>query len=103
LSYTHDIETNQDKSILKFFVEDTGIGIAKNKQDFIFDAFRQVDDSNTSIYGGTGIGLSLVKKLTEFLGGKAWLESEDGRPFNKNGKGSTFYFTIPINKIKNYE
>lgn len=87
--YGFEIETIQDKPTLKFCVEDTGIGIPKDKQELIFDAFRQVEETNTKTYGGTGIGLSISKKLTELLGGKIWLESEEG-------KGSNFYFTIPL-------
>lgn len=101
LKFTHEglikfgyiIETYKDKPMLKFFVEDTGIGIPENKQELIFDVFRQLDDTHTRVYGGTGIGLSISKKLTEFLGGKIWLESEED-------KGSTFYFTIPYTKLK---
>lgn len=78
------------KEFVKFFVKDSGIGIPKNKQDLIFDIFRQVEDCNTREYGGTGIGLSISKKITNKLGGEIWLESEVG-------VGSTFYFTIPRN------
>jgi len=74
---------------LKFFVKDTGIGIPKNKQELIFDIFRQVDDSHTRKYGGTGIGLSISKKLSQLLGGDIWVESEEGQ-------GSSFFFTIPM-------
>lgn len=97
LKFTHDghihygfeFEQTQTKTELKFFVEDTGIGIPKSKQELIFDIFRQVEDSHTREYGGTGIGLSISKKLCELLGGEIWLESDEG-------KGSVFYFTIPI-------
>ncbi|MCD4679884.1 MAG: response regulator, partial [Bacteroidales bacterium] len=82
--------TEQGRSSeLKFFIEDTGIGIPEDKQKIIFDIFRQVEDTHTRNYGGTGIGLSISKKLTKLLGGKIWLESE-------KGKGTTFYFTIPF-------
>lgn len=74
---------------IEFFVEDTGIGVPKDKQDIIFDVFRQVDETHTKIYGGTGIGLSISKKLTKLLGGKIWIESSEN-------KGSTFYFTLPF-------
>ena len=73
---------------LKFFVKDTGIGIEKKHYDLIFNIFRQVDDTHTRKFGGTGIGLSIAKKITEMLGGEIWVESE-------LGKGSIFYFTIP--------
>jgi len=87
--------TEQSRSTeLKFFVKDTGIGVPDDKQDLIFDVFRQADDTHVRRYGGTGIGLSISKKLTELLGGKIWLES-------KKGKGSTFYFTIPYEECKN--
>jgi len=74
---------------LKFFVIDTGIGIPKDKQKLIFDIFRQVEDTDTRKYGGTGIGLSISKKLSQLLGGDIWIESEKGR-------GSSFFFTIPM-------
>lgn len=99
INYGCEIEIIQNESMLKFFVEDTGIGVPKEKHEFIFDIFRQVEDSHTRTYGGTGIGLSISKKLTEFLGGEMWLESLEG-------KGSTFYFTIPhseqINELDDY-
>jgi len=72
-----------------FFVKDSGIGIPEDKRDIIFDTFRQVEGSHSRLYGGTGIGLSISRKLVELLGGKIWIESEVG-------KGSSFYFTIPI-------
>lgn len=71
------------------FVKDTGIGINENELKFIFNRFRQADESTTRKYGGTGIGLALCKNLAELLGGKLWVES-------KKGEGSKFYFTIPI-------
>lgn len=89
INYGFEITKTKKESWLKFFVEDTGIGIPENKQELIFDMFRQVDDSYTRSYGGTGIGLSISKKLVDLLGGKIWVESE-------SGKGSTFYFTIPF-------
>ena len=71
-----------------FYVEDTGKGIAKDKQDVIFERFRQEEESYTRLYGGTGLGLSISKGLVELLGGKIWLKSE-------LGKGSTFFFNLP--------
>ncbi|WP_426547505.1 CHASE domain-containing protein [Dapis sp. BLCC M126] len=72
---------------IEFSVQDTGIGIAKNKQQILFQSFTQVDASTTRKYGGTGLGLVISKRLSEMMGGKMWLDSE-------LGKGSTFYFTI---------
>lgn len=81
----------EGENMLEFFVKDTGIGVAKEKHETIFNLFIQAQDSNTREYGGTGIGLSICKKLSELLGGKIWLESEFG-------KGSTFFFTIPMSR-----
>ncbi len=91
VNYGYTIETDNNSSLLKFYVEDTGIGIPKDKQKLIFEIFRQVDDTHSRAYEGTGIGLSIAKKLTELLGGKIWLESEAG-------KGCTFYFTVPYDE-----
>ncbi|QGY44096.1 PAS domain S-box protein [Maribellus comscasis] len=91
IHYGYELIQEEDKSFIRFFVEDSGIGISSDKQDVIFDIFRQVEDTSTRRYGGAGIGLSVAKKLTELLGGKIWLESEEK-------KGSTFYFTIPYEK-----
>jgi hypothetical protein len=84
----NDFEINNTK-FLKFFVRDTGIGIDKKHHNLIFDIFRQIDDSHTRKYGGTGIGLSIAKSIVELFGGKIWVESEPG-------EGSTFFFTIPL-------
>lgn len=78
----------QNKKVL-FFVEDTGIGIPEDKKEIIFERFRQVDDGYTRKYGGTGLGLTISKRLVNLLGGEIWVES-------KLGKGSKFYFTIPF-------
>lgn len=72
---------------IHFIVKDTGIGIAPDKFDVIFQPFSQADASTTRDYGGTGLGLSISKKLVERLGGKIWVESEVN-------KGSEFHFTI---------
>ncbi|MCF8234749.1 MAG: response regulator [Bacteroidales bacterium] len=76
-------------------VMDTGLGIPKEKQDVIFERFRQVDDSNTREFGGTGLGLTIAKSLVEKMGGRMWLESE-------LYQGSTFYFSLP-SKAKRHE
>nr|WP_321498481.1 PAS domain S-box protein [uncultured Methanolobus sp.] len=68
-------------------VSDTGIGIPENMHESIFNPFTQVDSSNKREFGGTGLGLALVKQFVEMHGGKIWVESEEG-------KGSTFKFMI---------
>ncbi|WP_461631406.1 response regulator [Labilibaculum euxinus] len=75
--------------MLKFYVTDSGIGIPPDKQELIFEVFRQVDESKTRIYGGTGLGLTICKRLINLLGGEIWVESEIG-------KGASFFFTIPV-------
>jgi signal transduction histidine kinase/ligand-binding sensor protein len=74
--------------ILEFSVKDTGIGISKNKQQIIFERFMQSTVSNTREFEGLGLGLTIVKAYVKMLGGKLWMESEEG-------KGTTFNFTIP--------
>jgi len=75
--------------LIEFQVADTGTGIPKEKLDSIFDMFLQVDSSATRKYGGVGLGLYIVKKFTELLGGRIGVESEVG-------KGSTFTVTLPV-------
>jgi len=84
------IHSNGLKQI-EFYVSDTGIGIPDDKQGLIFESFTQVNDSDTKLYGGTGLGLSITKKIVEILGGNIWVKSE-------LGKGSIFYFTIPLDQ-----
>ncbi|MFQ6103642.1 MAG: ATP-binding protein [Candidatus Glassbacteria bacterium] len=76
---------------LQVSVKDTGIGIPKESRDTIFEAFRQVDGSVQRNYGGSGLGLSISKKLIELHRGRIWVDSEDG-------VGTTFTFTIPVNE-----
>ena len=79
---------------LVVFVKDTGIGIAKEMHNRIFEGFFQVEMDSTRSFSGIGIGLSISKKLVELLGGEIWLESAPQ-------KGTTFYFTLPYKKKKN--
>ncbi|MEQ3696156.1 MAG: ATP-binding protein [Pseudomonadales bacterium] len=82
------IENNGDRS-MKFDVQDTGIGIAADKIDSIFEAFSQEDESTTRRFGGTGLGLAVSKRLVELMGGRISVSS-------KVGFGSKFSFMIPL-------
>ncbi len=84
-------EHNEEKTILHFSVQDTGIGIPEDKQQFIFAPFHQADGSMTRKYGGTGLGLTICRQLIEMMGGSVWLESE-------KGKGTTFHFSLPFSQ-----
>lgn len=83
------VEQSQNKVVLQFSVRDTGIGISKDKQQTIFNAFMQADTSMTRSFGGTGLGLSISRRLVELMGGQLRVESE-------LGKRSEFIFEIPF-------
>ncbi len=74
---------------LLFSIKDSGIGIAKEKIDILFEAFTQADATTTRRYGGTGLGLAIAKHLINLMGGNIWVES-------KLGKGSTFFFNLKL-------
>lgn len=89
VEFGYQMKAWNDDAYIEFFVRDTGIGIPKESQDLIFERFRQVDDTNTRKYGGTGLGLTISKNLIKLMGGDIRLESEPG-------KGATFYVLIPL-------
>jgi PAS domain S-box-containing protein len=100
LKFTHEgevairvsaIDETGEEALLRFSVRDTGIGIAQEKLDMLFDKFTQADASTTRRYGGTGLGLAISKQLAEMMGGKVGVTSEEG-------KGSEFWFTVRLGK-----
>ena len=90
-SITISARLREDNQQVEFQVADSGVGIPKEHLPYIFDKFHQVDSSETRLFGGVGMGLYIVKKFTELLGGKVDVESEPG-------KGSVFIVKIPVEK-----
>lgn len=85
-----------DGQVIHFSVQDTGIGIAPDRLNQLFEPFTQSDTSHTRMYGGTGLGLSISRRLCHLMHGEMWVESEPH-------KGSTFHLTIPfrVNSLDN--
>jgi two-component system sensor histidine kinase/response regulator len=81
------LERTGEKVQLKFSVRDTGIGMTPEQSARLFQPFTQADMSTTRKHGGTGLGLTICRRLVELMGGRIWLESDPG-------VGSTFYFTV---------
>ncbi|EWH10413.1 multi-sensor hybrid histidine kinase [Catenovulum agarivorans DS-2] len=90
--WAEDVE--QEQIVLNCCVKDTGIGMSAEHQNKLFQSFSQADSSTTRKYGGTGLGLTICKKLTEMMNGEIWVESELGH-------GSEFCFKVLIDKQKN--
>ncbi len=93
IKFTHEgsvtIRANRLDNAIQISVQDTGIGIPKEKQSIIFESFEQADGSIGRVYGGTGLGLSIVRSLVHLHGSEVTVESE-------LGKGSTFSFYLPL-------
>ena len=81
-----------DHKEIHFAVKDTGIGISQDQMHKLFQPFSQVDSSDTTKYGGAGLGLAISHKLVEIMGGRIWIES-------KLGLGSTFHFTVLAQEV----
>ncbi len=80
-------EKEDDKqTTLKFSVRDTGIGIPEDKLETIFESFKQADGSTTREYGGTGLGLTISKKLSQLMGGDMWVERPSDCRLKENSK-----------------
>jgi signal transduction histidine kinase len=90
IEFGYNLKTESQIKVLEFFIKDTGIGIPKHRQEDIFERFIQADITDKMARQGAGLGLSISKAFVELLGGKIWVSSEEG-------KGSTFYFTLPYN------
>jgi len=85
------LSEDEENTTIEFAITDTGIGIAENKVNSIFNVFEQAEIGTSNSYGGSGLGLAIVKQLVEFQGGSIGLKS-------KLGEGSTFSFILPFEK-----
>jgi signal transduction histidine kinase len=85
------IALKQVDNYLRVSVSDNGIGIRPEDQEIIFETFRQVKDSGKGRPAGSGLGLTITKRIIDFHGGRIWVESAPGQ-------GATFIFTLPLEK-----
>lgn len=101
IKYTHDngavsVEARRKDGFAEVWVTDSGVGIAREDQERVFQRFTQIDSSATRTQGGTGLGLAIAKELVELHGGTIRLQSQ-------LGKGSSFIFTVPIRAVSDRE
>ncbi|MFO8235003.1 MAG: ATP-binding protein [Bacteroidales bacterium] len=89
VEFGYEIIQKDDRNYIRFFVEDTGIGITKKQKDVIFDRFTKIEDDKEKFYRGAGLGLTISKRLVDMLGGTIWLKSIPH-------EGSIFYFSLPL-------
>lgn len=92
IDFTMEVESKGGEDFLRCMVKDSGIGIAPEYLEKIFEKFFQVDNSSTRAFGGTGLGLAIARSFIEIQGGRLWLESTVGQ-------GTTFFVTVPLEKV----
>src|SRR5690606_11531553 len=85
-----EVSASRQGEMLKICISDQGIGIDNKDLEIIFEDFRQGGAEKTRLYGGSGLGLTISKKVVETHGGKIWVES-------KRGNGTQFFLTLPLN------
>jgi PAS domain S-box-containing protein len=90
ITFNHSLNNYKD-FFAHLIVTDTGIGIPPEKQELVFESFTQVDGSSTRKYSGSGLGLTIVKKLVELMNGRIWIESEEG-------KGTIFHVVLELQR-----
>lgn len=83
---------DEERAVVRFMIQDTGIGMPREAASKLFEPFRQGDATSKRKYGGNGLGLSIAKRLVEMMGGEIGVESTEGQ-------GSSFWFTIPLNRV----
>lgn len=86
-----DLQDIDETGHIRFYVKDTGIGLQEAQIDKLFHRFSRISNSGNKLYRGTGLGLSICKSMVELMGGSIWVESE-------YLKGSTFYFSLPVDQ-----
>lgn len=93
IEFGYYLESIKDKECLLFYVKDTGIGLSSQNKELIFTRFYKIEDDSMKLYRGAGLGLAITKSLVSLLDGTIWVDSEIGR-------GSTFYFALPIKDVE---